>query len=77
MLDPYTDLLWIGFGVGSVLGATAAVVRSRTTPLEGKRWVVALGGVTLDELLAAWRSRAEDLWSYVPAAASDRVGAHS
>ena len=46
MFGPYTDLLWIGFGIGSVLGAIAAVVRSRTTPLEAKRWVVALGGVT-------------------------------
>ncbi len=46
MFGPYTDLLWFGFGIGSVLGAIAAVVRSRTTPLEGKRWVVALGGVT-------------------------------
>ncbi len=46
MFGPYTHLLWIGFGMGSVLGAVAAVVRSRTTPLEGKRWVVALGGVT-------------------------------
>ena len=46
MFGPYTDLLWIGFGIGSVLGAIAAVVRSRATPLEGKRWVVALGGAT-------------------------------
>ena len=46
MFGPYTDMLWIGFVMGSVLGAIAAVVRSRTTPLEGKRWVVALGGAT-------------------------------
>ncbi len=46
MLGPYTELFWIGSGVGSVLGAIAAVVRSRTTPFEGKRWVVALGGAT-------------------------------
>lgn len=46
MFGPYTDLLWIGVGMGSVLGAIAAIVRSRATPLEGKRWVVALGGAT-------------------------------
>ena len=44
MFGPYPDLLWIGFGIGSVLGAIAAVVRSRTTPLEGNRWVIGLGG---------------------------------
>ena len=41
MFGPYTDLLWIGFGIGNVLGAIAAVVRSRATPLEGKRWASA------------------------------------
>ena len=46
MFGLYPDLRWIGCGIGSVLGAIAAVVRSRATPLEGKRWVVALGGVT-------------------------------
>ena len=46
MFAPYTDLIWIGFVIGSVLGTVAAVVRSRATPLEGKSWVVALGGAT-------------------------------
>jgi len=43
MFGPYTGLLWIGVGMGSVLGAIAAVVRSRATPLEGNRWVIVLG----------------------------------
>ncbi len=44
-MRPHPGFFWIGAAVGALLGYAAARIRLVNSPLQGRRWVAALGTV--------------------------------
>lgn len=44
-MHPHLGLFWISAVVGGLLGYVAARIRLSNSPLQGRRWVAALGAV--------------------------------